>query len=95
MNTNVSLSAASTLASKPFLLRFKLPIPQYLYQVSGLKEVQRQAHDFKHNKVPPFATKPAIINVLRSAVPKLAFVPESRYYCVVNTSNLNVCAKFL
>ena len=75
---------------------FKLLIPQYMYQVSlGLKEVQRQAHDFKHNKVPPFARKPAIINVLRSAAPKLAFVPASRYYCVVNTSNLNVCAKFL
>ena len=52
------------------------------------------ANDFKLNKVPLFARKPAIINVLRSAAPKLAFVPASQYYCVVNTSNLNVCAKF-
>ena len=53
-----------------------------------------RAHDFKLNKVPLFARKPANINVLRSAAPKRVFVPASRYYCVVNTSNLNVCAKF-
>ena len=64
-------------------------------QVSlGLKEIKRQAHDFKHNKVPLFARKPANINVLRSAAPKLALVPASRYYCVVNTSNFDVCSKF-
>ena len=48
----------------------------------------------KHNKVPLFARKPANSNVLRSAAPKLALVPASRYYCVVNTSNFDVCAKF-
>ena len=53
-----------------------------------------RSHDFKLNKVPLFAGKPANINVLRSAAPKLALVPASRYYCVVNKSNINVCAKF-
>ena len=42
------------------------------------------AHDFKHYKVPLFARKPGNINVLRSAAPKLALVPASRYYCNVN-----------
>ena len=40
-----------------------------------------------------FARKPENINVLRSAAPKLAFVPASRYYCDVNNAYLNVCAK--
>ena len=67
----------------------------YMSQVSlGLKGFQRQAHDFKHNKMPLFARKPANINVLSSAATKLALMPASRYYCVVNTSNFNVCAKF-
>ena len=82
-------------ASKPLLLRCKLVIPQYLFQVSlGLKEIKRQAHDFKHNKVPLFARKPANVNVLRSAAPKLALVTASRYNCVVNTPNFDICAKF-
>ena len=38
------------------------------------------AHDFKLNKVPLFARKPVNINVSRSAAPKLALVPASRYY---------------
>ena len=64
-------------------------------QVSlGLKEVQMGAHDFKHNKVPLFARKPGNINTSMSAAPKLALVPASRYYCDVNWSYHNVCAKF-
>ena len=64
-------------------------------QVSlGLKEVQMGAHDFKYNKVPLFARKQGISNVSRSAAPELALVPASRYYCHVNWSNHNVCAKF-
>ena len=41
------------------------------------------AHDFKHNKVPLFAGTPVNINVSRSAAPKLALVPASRYNCDV------------
>ena len=52
------------------------------------------AHDFKHNKVPLFARKPGNANVLWYAGPKLALVSGSRYYCDVNNSFLNVCAKF-
>ena len=39
------------------------------------------AHDFKYNKVPLFARKAGNINTSRSAVPKLALVPVSRYCC--------------
>ena len=52
------------------------------------------AHDFKLNEVSLYARKPVDINVLRSAAPKLASVPASRYNCDVNLSNLNVYAKF-
>ena len=52
------------------------------------------AHDFKHIEVPLFARKPGNINGFSSAVQKLALVPEIRYYCDVNNSYLNVCAKF-
>ena len=52
------------------------------------------AYDFKLNKGFMFARKPVDINVLRSAVPKLILVPASRYYCDVQLTNLNVCAKF-
>ena len=51
------------------------------------------AHDFKLLKVPLFC-KSVNINVSVSAAPKLALVPASRYYCDVNRSNHNVCAKF-
>ena len=51
------------------------------------------AHDFKLNKVPLFALKSVNINVLLPAAPKQALVPASRYYCDVNWSNHNVCAK--
>ena len=60
----------------------------------GLKEVQIGAHDFKLKKVPLFALKSVNINVSLSASPKLALVPASRYYCNVNWSYHNVCAKF-
>ena len=52
------------------------------------------AYDFKLIQVPLFALKSVNINVSLSAVPKLAFVPASRYYCNVNCSYHNVCAKF-
>ena len=61
-------------------------------QVSlGLKEVQMGAKGFKLYN---FARIPVNFNVSRSAVPKLALVPASRYNCYVKESNLNVCAKF-
>ena len=41
------------------------------------------AHYFKLNKVPFSALKSVNINVLRSAVPKLALVPASHYNCDV------------
>ena len=53
-----------------------------------------EAHDFKLMKVPLFSRKSVNINVSLSAVPKLALVPASRYYCDVKQSNHNVCAKF-
>ena len=64
-------------------------------QVSlGLKEVKMGTHDFKYNKVPRFARKPGNINTSMSAVPELALVPGSRYYCDVTWSHHNVYAKF-
>ena len=51
-------------------------------------------HDFKYNKVPIFARKTGNINTSMSAVPKLALVPASRYYCDVTWSYHNVFAKF-
>ena len=52
------------------------------------------AHDFKIIKVPFPALKSVIINVLRSAAPKLALVPASHYNCDVKKTNINVCVKF-
>ena len=49
---------------------------------------------FKLNKLPFSALKSVNINVSRSAAPKQALVPASRYNCDVKESNLNVCAKF-
>ena len=92
---DVCCSETSSCASKSLLLRCNLVIPQCICQVSlRLKEVQMGTRDFKYNKVPLFARKLSNINVLRSAAPKLALVPASRYYCVVNTSNFYVCVKF-
>ena len=51
------------------------------------------AHDFKLNMVPLFARKPGNVNVSRSAAPKLALVPASRYYFDVYYSYFNVCFK--
>ena len=42
------------------------------------------AHDFNLNKVPFLPLKSVNINVSLSAVPKLALVPYSRYYCYIN-----------
>ena len=53
-----------------------------------------EAHDFKLINVPLFSRKSVNINVSLSAAPKRALVPTSRYYCNVNWSNHNVCAKF-
>ena len=36
--------------------------------------------DFKYNMVPLFGRKPGNINTSMYAAPKLALVPESRYY---------------
>ena len=52
------------------------------------------AHDLKLNKVPIFALKSVNINVSMSTAPKLALVPASPYYCYVNYSYHNTCAKF-
>ena len=49
--------------------------------------------DYKYNNVPRFARKPGNINTSMSAVPKVALVPASRYYCDVTWSYHNVCAK--
>ena len=64
-------------------------------QVSlGLKEVQIGVHDFKYNRVPIFARKTGNFNTSMFAVPKLALVPASRFYCDVTVSYHNVCAMF-
>ena len=52
------------------------------------------AHDFKLIKVTLFSQKSVNINVSLSAAPKLALVPANHYYCDVNWSYHNVCAKF-
>ena len=52
------------------------------------------AQNFKLIKLPLFSRKSVNINVSLSAAPKLALVPASLYYCNVNWSNHNVCAKF-
>ena len=92
---DVCCPETSSCASKPLLLRCKLVIPQCMCQVSlGLKEVQMEAHDFENNKVPRFGRKTGNINTSMSAAPKLALVPAGRYYCDVNWSYHNVCAKF-
>ena len=94
INTLRSAAETSSCASKPLLMRCKLIIPQRMCQDSlGLKEVQMGAHDFKHNGA-FFARIPGNINTSRSAAPKLALLPASRYYCYVDWSYHNVCAKF-
>ena len=51
-------------------------------------------HDFNYNNVPLFARKTGNINTSMSTATTLALVPASRYYCDVNWSYQNVCAKF-
>ena len=87
VNINVLLSAAPKLALVP-TSRYYCDVNLSYHNVCakfllGLKEVQMRAHDFKLNKVPFSALKSVNINVSRSAVPKLALVPASRYNCDV------------
>ena len=51
-------------------------------------------NDFKLIKVSLFSRKSVNINVSLSVAPKQALVPASRYYCNVNWSYHNVCAKY-
>ena len=67
-----------------------MSVPSFI----GIERGSDGAHDFKLNKVPLFSRKSVNVNVSLSAAPKLALVPESRYYCDVNNSYLNVVAKF-
>ena len=91
----VCCPGTSSCASKLLYVRCKAVKPQGLCQVSlGLKEVQMGAHDIKLIKVPLFALKSVNINVSLCAAPKLSLVPASRYYCDVNWSYHNFCAKF-
>ena len=53
-----------------------------------------EANDFKYNELHLFARKTGNINTSMSAAPKVAVVPATRYYCDVNWSYHNVCAKF-
>ena len=52
------------------------------------------AHDFKLKQGAFSYYKKVNINVSRSAAPELALVPASRYYCNLNWSYHNACAKF-
>ena len=53
------------------------------------------AHDFKLNKVSFFLKKTLVkSNFSLYAAPKLALMQASRYYCDINWSYHNVCAKF-
>ena len=52
------------------------------------------AHDLEYSKVSLFGRKTGKINTSMSAAPKLALVLASRYYCDVNWSYQNECAKF-
>ena len=65
-------------------------VPSFIRIEKGLDG----GHDFKYNKVPLFARKTGIINTSMSAVPELALVPASGYYCDVTWSYHNVYAKF-
>ena len=51
------------------------------------------ANDFENNKVSLFGRKTGKINTSMSAAPKLALLSASRYFCDVNWSYHNVCAK--
>ena len=66
----------------------------YMPSFIRIEEVQMGAHDFIYKKLPHFARKTGNINTSMSAAPKLALVPATLYYCDVNWSYHNVCAKF-
>ena len=51
------------------------------------------ANDFKLNKVPFSALKSVVINISRSAAPKLDLVPANSYDCDIKKSYVNDCAK--
>ena len=92
---DVCCPETSSCASNSLLLRCNLVIPQCMCQVSlRLKEVQIETHDFKYNKLSLFTQKTGNINTSMFAVPKLLLVPASRYYCDMNWSYHNICAKF-
>ena len=57
--------------------------------------VQMGAHDVKLKKVHRFAKRPVDINVLRSAAPKLALVPASRYNCHIYNNMLMSVPNFI
>ena len=59
-----------------------------------IEKVQMGVHAFKYNNVQFFAQRTGNINTSMFAAPKLALVPASRYFCDVNWSYHNVCAKF-
>ena len=91
---DVCCPETSSCASKPLLLRCNLVIPQCMCQVKlRLKEVQMGTHDFKYNKVTPFARKTGYINTSMFAATRLALVPASLYNCDVTWSYHNACAK--
>ena len=50
-------------------------------------------HDFKYKKVPLFAGKKEY-QYFDVCCPETSSLPASRYYCDVNWSYQNVCAKF-
>ena len=56
-----------------------MSVPSFIRIERGLEG----AHYFILNKMHLFARTPGNINVSRSAAPKLALVPASRYYCDV------------
>ena len=63
-----------------YIIHTLMSVPSYVRVERGSYGV----HDFKLNKVPLFRSKPVNINVLRPAVPKIALVPASCYYCDTN-----------
>ena len=60
-----------------YIIHTLMSVPSYVRIERGPYGV----HDFKLKKVPLFRSK---INVLRPAVPKIALVPASCYYCDTN-----------
>ena len=95
---NNSMSAAPKLALVP-ASRYYCDVNWSYHNVYAKfhwdgKRFSLGAHEFENNKVPLFGRKTGKINTSMSAAPKLALEPPSRYYCDVNWSYHNVCAKF-